>query len=212
MGWFFLIVFIVCIIIFVFDKEGKAKRNAPQTNMKNLKKTISENGLKGIEYISYNSKSAAIINEEQNKLSIYKVANRDNCDRFTFEHFSYNLDDIIESELIVDDQTITKTSKGGMVVGGLAGGVLLGGVGAIIGGLSGSKRSVKNISNIEIKLTVNDLHNPIHKINFLNNESELYLNRDRGYKQEHPLCKEAIEQAEKWQGMFDVILKSRNNY
>ena len=50
---------------------------------------------------------------------------------------SYSLKDLLQVEIIEDNVTITKTSRTSQVGGAIVGGMLAGGVGAVIGGLSG---------------------------------------------------------------------------
>lgn len=76
--------------------------------------------------------------------------------------------DILSSELIdvKSGVTITKTDRGSQIAGVVVGGVLLGGVGALIGGLTGKKES-KTIDTgyALLKITVNDTENPVHVLN-----------------------------------------------
>lgn len=210
-AWGFVVACVILYFLLSKTKTVQNLENAPQTNLDNLKQKIGESGATGIEYISYNSKSAAVIDEEREKIFIYYVINRNQHNHFNFDFESFDISDLIESELIVDNQTITKTARGGQVAGAVIGGAILGGVGAIIGGLSSSKKNIENIDSIEIKLTVNNLSNPIHKINFLNNETSKYHKIKNGSHKESFLGKTAIKQAEKWQGMFDAILKNNSN-
>ncbi|NFA59457.1 SHOCT domain-containing protein [Clostridium sporogenes] len=64
--------------------------------------------------------------------------------------------DIVEYELLQDGDSITKGGLGRAV----AGGVLLGGVGAVVGGVTGKKKTKSVINNLRIKITVNDTSNP----------------------------------------------------
>ena len=75
----------------------------------------------------------------------------------------YNFDDVIEYELLEDVDTITKGGLGRA----LAGGILFGGVGAIVGGVTGGKKSKSVINSLRIKITVNDIQNPAIYINLI---------------------------------------------
>ena len=48
----------------------------------------------------------------------------------------YNYRDILSSEVLIDGNEVVKTSRTSQIGGALVGGILAGGVGAIIGGLS----------------------------------------------------------------------------
>jgi hypothetical protein len=78
----------------------------------------------------------------------------------------YNFCDIIDIELLEDGESIVKGGLGRAVAGGL----LFGGIGAVVGGVTG-KRKTKGICNsLKIKITVNDMRNPAVFINFINTE------------------------------------------
>lgn len=80
----------------------------------------------------------------------------------------YKCEDIMEYELIEDGETIVKGGLGSAV----AGGVLFGGVGAVVGGLTGGKKSKSTATKLQIKITINDINNPIVYINFIATETK----------------------------------------
>lgn len=75
--------------------------------------------------------------------------------------FSYN--DIISYELLKDGESVTKGGLGSAV----AGGVLFGGVGAIVGGVVGSKKTNQEISEFRIKIVTRNVCYTEVYINFL---------------------------------------------
>jgi hypothetical protein len=105
--------------------------------------------------------------------------------------------EIFSCEIFSDGDTITKTSRTSQAGGAIVGGVLLGGVGAIIGGLSGSKKSIDTIKQIDLRIIVNDTKNPMHDINLLNIES----------KKDTQIYKQAMEQARHWHSIISVLIK-----
>jgi hypothetical protein len=80
----------------------------------------------------------------------------------------YSFDDIVEYELLEDGDTITKGGLGRAV----AGGVLFGGVGAIVGGVTGGKKSKSIINSLKIKITICDFQNPTVYINLINTKTK----------------------------------------
>lgn len=74
--------------------------------------------------------------------------------------FLLDYSDIISVELLEDSNLIYSKSTVRTIGGGLFGGLVAGGAGAIIGGLSGSSKEKKKVSNIKIKLLVRNLDNP----------------------------------------------------
>ncbi len=75
----------------------------------------------------------------------------------------YNYSDIVDFELLEDGETITKGGLGSAV----AGGMLLGGVGAVVGGVTGKKKNKAICNSLKIKITLNNINNPVVYINFL---------------------------------------------
>lgn len=78
----------------------------------------------------------------------------------------YRFNDVVKVELIQDGIEVSSTSRGSQAVGTAVGALALGGVGAIIGGLSGSKRTQTGTKMMSIRVTVDDIDNPLHEILF----------------------------------------------
>lgn len=182
-GW----VMAYCIAYPIYSSLYGSKRIkkfiSSQPNLKLLDTYISNDGSKGIAI------------DDQNKKIILADKNRANV-------FDYK--DVVSSELIIDNVSLVKTNRGSQLVGVAAGSLLAGGIGAIIGGLSGSRRSIDNIKSIELKVTVNDMQNPIFVIPFLKDGFK------KGFKKDGLFHKTAIAQAEKWQGRIELAIKQSN--
>lgn len=104
---------------------------------------------------------------------------------------------ILSSAIVEDGNQITKTSRTSQVGGALIGGLALGGIGAVIGGLSGSKKSSNKVNNISIEITINDTVQPIYKISFL----------DLEVKQGDILYNAAMQEAKHWHSLINVLIK-----
>lgn len=76
----------------------------------------------------------------------------------------YSFSDIIEFELMEDDAQVTKGGTGKAFGVGIATGVLInpvvGGLGAIAGGVTGKRTTKKVVDSLVFRITVNDLDNP----------------------------------------------------
>lgn len=72
----------------------------------------------------------------------------------------FSFEDIISVELQESGTTVSKKSTSRTVGGAVLGGVLAGGAGAIIGGLSGSSTERRNVSSIIVKVTLRDVNDP----------------------------------------------------
>ena len=105
--------------------------------------------------------------------------------------------DIMASEVYEDGETISKTVRSSQLGGVVVGGLLLGGVGAIVGGLSGKQIQKGKIKRIELRLVVNDPARPVHTVTFLESEA------DRG----GAIHQSAAEAARIWQARMEVLIK-----
>ena len=105
--------------------------------------------------------------------------------------------DIFSAELFEDGTSITKTVRSSQVGGAVVGGLLLGGVGAIIGGLSGKTETSGKIKRIDLRLIVNDTKLPLHDVAFMNVEG----------KKDGIIYPQAIQQARLWHGIVEVLIK-----
>lgn len=105
--------------------------------------------------------------------------------------------DIISAELVEDGETITKTVRSSQIGGALVGGLLLGGVGAVIGGLSGKRVEKGKVKRIDLRLVVNDSARPTHDVCFLATET----NRD-GF-----VYRTSAGQAQQWLARMDVLIR-----
>jgi len=85
----------------------------------------------------------------------------------TTAHRSYSWSSIASVDVTRDGSSITSTNRGSQLMGAAVGEVLLGPLGLLIGGVTGSKRTVQRVSQIGIKIIVDDRHKPIYAFDFL---------------------------------------------
>ncbi|WP_345806172.1 immunity protein [Bacillus subtilis] len=149
----------------------------------------------------FNTYKTKIAFKESDSLVKIYLLNRDEH----IEEYTIPFSNIIESEIALDNQIISKVSKSGIVAGGL----LAGGIGAAIGGLSASSIQNEMVKSVTLKITVEDLSKPIHYIDFLpTQEVEGY--NTQGYKKDSNVIQQALKNAEYWHGVMDVIIKKAN--
>ncbi|AAC13006.1 immunity protein [Bacillus subtilis subsp. subtilis] len=145
-------------------------------------------------------KTKIAFKESDSLVKIYQLNKDEHIEEYTIP-FS----NVIESEIALDNQIISKVSKSGIVAGGL----LAGGIGAAIGGLSASSIQNEMVKSVTLKITVEDLGKPIHYIDFLpTQEVEGY--NIQGYKKDSNVIQQALTNAEYWHGVMDVIIKKAN--
>lgn len=116
---------------------------------------------------------------------------------YDYEYEFIPFTDLIGVELIQDGSTINHTQRGSQITGAVVGGIVAGGVGAVIGGLSGSTKTTENIHEIYLRLVVNDKMNPVRYVRF--------------FKDKKGMSKRSIEQINKdafeWFALLDKVIK-----
>ncbi len=80
----------------------------------------------------------------------------------------HSYDDVLDFELLEDGGSIAKGGLGRAVAGGL----LFGGVGAVVGGVTGKKKSKQTCTSLKIKITLNDMTTPTEYINLITTETK----------------------------------------
>lgn len=76
-------------------------------------------------------------------------------------------DELVAVELNKDGAPLEKTNRGSQLVGMAVGAIALGPLGAIVGGLSGSKRTVPKVRKLAVKLYTTSLDAPVVEIAFI---------------------------------------------
>ncbi|ETT82252.1 SHOCT domain-containing protein [Viridibacillus sp. FSL R5-0477] len=159
-----------------------------------------------IESQSYTSKDndvKLILDEDNKKIGIINLLN-DNA-------FEYDYKDILEVTILENGDTVTKTSRSSQVGGALLGAVVAGGVGAIIGGLTGERSSTQHIENIELKIIVNDYKYPVHIIPFFDTKFKkvdaLYIPMEKN----DSVYKLLMEKVNHWHGILGFAIKEADD-
>ena len=185
-GWFWLIVIGVVIysIVVAKNQANKAKEqgNALAT-IPDFKPAVVFKGAYG--------GAGVAIDAERNRFAISYGAN--NTKLFDFSN-------LVAVEVLRNGSSLHKTNRGSQVAGAAVGAVLLGPVGLLLGGLTGSKRSVEKVDRLSLKIFTNDLVNPAHEIVFFNVPKS---------KPDSLIVKQASQELDAWFGRFQTILHMR---
>ena len=197
-------IIILFIILAVFLSDNKTLENASRNKemIQKIKNDTNDLFEPTKSYISKNQKSGVEIDEKQKLVRLYYTNDSNNI-----EYKIYSFKDIIESEIKIDNNSVLKTGRGSQLAGVAIGGVLAGGIGAIIGGLSGTKKKIEYIKNIDLCIKVSDFEKPLYKINFLSNINEVGIENKQGYKKDDKEVKKALEDIEYWHTVLNLILK-----
>jgi len=183
---FLVIVMIIFIIIaaikLINTSQNKKEMEEDLNHLTNFDATQKFMGVDGISGIA--------IDEDKKEICIIKKKGND----FALDVISYN--DLLSSEIFEDGKTITRSSRASQLGSALIGGLAFGGIGAIVGGLSGSKTSTHKVSKVDLRITINKTNAPIHDVNFMNFEG-------KGTEIVYP---GAIQRARHWHSLLEVII------
>ena len=182
-----VIVFVLTIIVCIIQAMERSKRKKAMDaylseidDFSITQKVIGDDGATGLA-IDEQRKKVCLIDHRQNSVSSKVVSYKD----------------LLSSEICEDGVTITKTMRSSQIGGALIGALALGGIGAIIGGLSGKTQTVGKVKRVDLRITVNDTQTPHHVVNFLNLES----------KKDGIVYELAIATARRWHGLIEVLIK-----
>ncbi|MGE8003986.1 SHOCT domain-containing protein [Lysinibacillus sp. NPDC093216] len=103
----------------------------------------------------------------------------------------YNYSDIVNFELLEDGESVSSGGLGRAVVGG----ALFGGAGAIVGGVTGQKKSKGICTSLRIKITLNNINKPTVYVDILKTE----------IKKNNPIYKKAYKEAQECLSVLQLI-------
>ncbi|MDQ7188792.1 hypothetical protein [Lactococcus lactis] len=115
-----------------------------------------------------------------------------------------DLNNVIDVEIIEDNQVINKVSNSSMIGRAVVGGVLTGGVGAIIGGHTAKSKTTKVVKEISLRFRMNDMDNPYYDVIVFNDSKGL----DRGSDLFKSKSKEILDLF----GRIELVLEKGETY
>lgn len=113
----------------------------------------------------------------------------------------FNYSDLVSVEVLRNGSSVHQTNRGSQVAGAAVGALLLGPVGLLLGGLTGSKRSSEKINKLSLKIFTTDIVNPVHEIVFFNGPPS---------KPDGVLVTMASNELDAWHGRFQTIMRMGN--
>lgn len=146
-------------------------------------------------HIGTDNLSAIGLNENQNKIVL--LTRNKLQDNFNVNPLPFS--DILETKLIEDELTVTSVSRASQIGGAIVGGMVAGGIGAIVGGSGATSHTENDVRKIQLELVVDSLDNPVHRVSFMNEDIHI--------KKYETKYKQQFETASQWYKMFSVILK-----
>lgn len=165
--------------------------------VKNFKEYISQiDNFSPSQYIvSTNFKSGIVFDEKNQSICLLKILE----DEFSNRIFTYK--DLVSVEFVENGSVINNTVRTSQIGNALVGGLLLGGIGTVIGGLSGEKKQSKIIDSIVIRIIVNDTKEPVFELNFTKNDVSIES------KVKQIDYNETIKKARHWHSLIEVLIK-----
>lgn len=157
MFWF-IVILIAGIIIAIVQENDRKEKNASRG--KELRKKLNE-----LEGFTVTKKITGIDNSY-----IFAVDQIQKKIVFIKEHIKKVIpfNHIISVEIMEDNVILSQKSSLRTIGGAVVGGVIAGGTGAIVGGLSGDSKQNKKVSKVEVKIKLRDINNPSLTIDCFN--------------------------------------------
>lgn len=231
LGIIFVLPTIIVVLAMIFGDTEKLKVDQQEAKKRfddKLKMTFEEEKVEiSQQYKTFNYSVIGL--DENNHKVCFLESNSDMnlkdltyfgavTDNIQYSARTFYYKDILESEVIIDGETVIKTSRSSQVGGAILGGMLAGGAGAIIGGLSGKTSSKEKVKKIQLKVIVNDTKNPLQIITLLSEptsidrSSEKFIKANNDVMHWHSLFKVIIDIADKEEKNNQVIQNNTNEY
>lgn len=201
MWWYWLIIGAVALtIIVLWNRHSNKVRNSQRDkNEAKFDEILSSKGLKADErvYSVYTEHTKFISVDEGNRMVSHGfVTGKD----FEFVTEEFPFDEVISFEVQINEE-----KKQGLSLGrAVAGGIIAGGVGAVIGGMSGKQKT--KIHKMDLVLTVERISDPIIRIPILGQSAD-----GKGHDAGSGWVAEASKVADKWVAIFKIIMKRSNS-
>lgn len=154
------------VLILIIGYTITSKRQDERQAKLDKANEATDNFKASVKIVGYGAEYSFAVDNERKKIMI---ATADN-DRSLAQKKFINFADIISVELLEDSNVAFSKSAMRTIGGGLVGGAIAGGAGAIIGGLSGDSKVKKKVSKIEIRILVRNQSSPNYVIKCYNDQ------------------------------------------
>jgi len=111
---------------------------------------------------------------------------------------------IVKAEVLKDGAQVASTNRGSQALGAAVGAIAFGGVGAIIGGLSGSSTSLSRTKRLSIQITIDDASKPIHEVTFYETD------RKKGGKRGEIFFDQGAQQVVEFAAHIEAAMRKAN--
>lgn len=193
------IVGIVFVLILVTNQNEAEKRKETQNKVTALISSAPE--FNSTRNIAISGDLVLLINDTTKQICIL----RPNFKKVI------GFDQVIDVEYIVNEETIASKSTLNTIGRTIVGGVLAGGAGAIVGGLTGKTKMENKISKIKVKVLIRDIDIPAMNITYFDCNT---LPDRKPVSPDSILCQNEIHDAQSFVNTMSVIIdegKRMNN-
>lgn len=201
----------VCLVLFVLCIVGvtlipDVKTNVRKEKDKNLPKMQGDFDADRQSYGQNENFYIGIIEKSKqikiglNTSKFYRTA--DNYRVYNIVTRTFDFKKLVSIEIIEDSVVVSKTNRASQIVGAGIGGALLGGTGAIIGGLSGKKTGATEIKNVTLRIVVDDYKDSVFDLPFLEKKQPI--------KQSSDEYRAAINSIYSWHNVLTKIIKKED--
>lgn len=112
--------------------------------------------------------------------------------------------EISEVEIERNGASLVQTNRGSQAMGAAVGAVLLGPMGLLLGGLTGSQRSVQRVNDLTLRVVIDNQSEPVHRVQF-------FKHGGKGVKPDSSILKEPVHQIEKFQALIANAIRTERN-
>ncbi|MDX2275513.1 MAG: SHOCT domain-containing protein [Hyphomonadaceae bacterium] len=150
MGWLIFWLVVIAVVWGVVDAGNKAKMAKAEEN-------AFAASHKGWDvYVSPHSRTVLGLNRDADQIVLGPITAAK----------QYPLSAVAQIEVLRDGASVTTTDRGSQAAGAAIGALAFGGIGLLLGGLTGSKSNKATIHSIALKIIVDDPKSPVHVVEF----------------------------------------------
>ena len=200
MFWYFVVIGFVCFVYALFQQDKLNDINVIELREKNKKLLENLKDFNATKKYSDDYGLLIAIDDNTNKIAIKLNGEK----KIT----TYRYNNILSCEIIEDGVSIYKKSTTRTVGGAVLGGVIAGGAGAIVGGLSGKQSKEKEYKKIQLKLLIKDTQNPNIFLTFFDYK-KVDPNADKGIKESDlwgEILKNSKSSVNEWKDIITIII------
>lgn len=187
---------IVALYIWAFYEKGK--QGIEEQNK--IDTQLNELNIDTESYFLKNDQIKIGIDVKQRK--VFEAGLEDNISTFDGSYHPrfqlIDLNNVIDVQIIEDNQVINKVSNSSMIGRAWVGGVLTGGVGAVIGGNTAKSKVTNTVKVISLRFRMNDIDNPYYDI--------IVFSRSKGLDRGSTLFKSKYKEILDLFGRIELVL------